>query len=182
MIDLLAQLCTWAASRLIASLDATWPVMSRSVVMACSSWPRVSGSFCATIISILCARPSTASLKPTRFSAGVRPRKASRTSARPCSTPAQGAGIDAAIAAFGDALGQALDLLLDGVDGLARHRFVERAADVAEFGAQGVDRVLDAGTAQRLDLIGDLAQMFFEAGQILARHRHQRRRRRIGQC
>ena len=46
------------------------------------------------------------------------------------------AAIDAGLAAFGDALGQALDLPFDGVDGLARHRLGERAADLAEFGAQ----------------------------------------------
>ena len=94
----------------------------------------------------------------------------------------------AGLAALGDALGQALNLPLDGVDRLARHRLVERLTDVAEFGAQRIDGVLDAGAAQSLDLVGDLAQVFFEAGQVLARHRHHHRwryvnlrmRRRIG--
>ena len=95
----------------------------------------------------------------------------------------QRVAIDAAniagLAAFGDALGQALNLPLDGVDRLARHRLVERLADVAEFGAQGIDGVLDAGAAQGLDLVGDLAQVFFEAGQVLTRRRHHHRRRDV---
>src|SRR5664279_1095478 len=62
-----------------------WLVISRSVVMALSSCASVAGSFCATMRSILCARPATASLKPTRFSAGVRWIKASRTWASPYS-------------------------------------------------------------------------------------------------
>ena len=94
----------------------------------------------------------------------------------------QGVAVDAGnvagLAAFGDALREALNLLFDGVDRLARHRLAERAADVAEFVAQRVDGVLDAGAAQRLDLVGDLAKMVFQARQVLARHRHQHRRGR----
>ncbi len=86
----------------------------------------------------------------------------------------QRAAVDAGLAAFGDALGQALDLLLDGVDGVARHRIGERAADLAEFGAQGIDRFLDARLAQRLDLIGDLAKLILQSRQILCRHRRNR--------
>ena len=87
--------------------------------------------------------------------------------------------VDAGLAAFGDALGQALDLLLDGVDGATRHRVVERAADFAKLAAQRVDRFFDARFAQRLDLIGDAAELVFQARQILRRHRHQHGRQRL---
>ena len=60
--------------------------------------------------------------------------------------PDERAAVDAGLAAFGDALGEPCDLLLDGVDGVARHRVVERAADLAELGAQRIDRFLDART------------------------------------
>ena len=49
---------------------------------------------------------------------------------------AKRAGVDAGLAAFGDALVEALNLLFDGVDGAPRHGVVERAADLAEFVAQ----------------------------------------------
>ena len=91
---------------------------------------------------------------------------------------AERAGVDAGLAAFGDALVEALDLLFDGFDGAARHRFAERAADLAEFVAQGVDRLLDARLAQRLDLVGDIAKLIFQARQVLRRQRRGSRRQR----
>ena len=47
--------------------------------------------------------------------------------------------------------------MLDGVDGVTRHRFGQRVRNLAEFCAKGIDGFLDAGFAQRLDLIGDRA-------------------------
>ncbi len=89
---------------------------------------------------------------------------------------AERAGVDAGLAAFRDALVEALDLLFDGVDGAARHRVVERAADLAELLAQRIDRLFDARLAQRLDLIGDLAKLIFQTRQVLRRQWHGRRR------
>jgi len=50
--------------------------------------------------------------------------------------PRQRAGIDAGFAAFRDALVQTGDLLLDGVDGVARHRFGERARPMSPSSAR----------------------------------------------
>src|SRR6185312_12117810 len=55
-----------------------------------------------------------------------------------------------------------------------RHGVVERAPDLGELGAQGVDRFLDAGRPQGFDLAGDLAQLLFQRGEVL-------RLRRLGQ-
>ena len=41
-----------------------------------------------------------------------------------------------------------------------------------------IDRFLDARAAQRLDLVGDLAQLIFQSGQVLRRQRRRQRRRR----
>ena len=71
---------------------------------------------------------------------------------QPMLDAAERGGVDAGLAAFGDAPVEALDLLFDGLEGAARHRVAERAADLAEFLAQGVDRLFDARFAQRLDL------------------------------
>lgn len=75
--------------------------------------------------------------------------------------------VDAGLPALGDALAQAVNLFLDGVDRALRLRVGEGAGDVAEFAAQRVDRVLDTGAAQGFDLAGDVAKLFFEARQIL---------------
>ena len=88
------------------------------------------------------------------------------------------AAVAAGLPAFGDALGKPLDLLLDGVDGAPRHGVVERAADLAKLGAQRIDRFLDARSAQRLDLVGDLAKMILQPGQVLGWHRREHRRGR----
>ena len=90
---------------------------------------------------------------------------------------AERGSVDAGLAAFGDAPVEALDLLFDSLEGAARHSVTERTADLAEFLAQGVDRLFDAGFAQRLDLHGDIAQLLFQARQVLTRHRPGRRRR-----
>ena len=52
---------------------------------------------------------------------------------KPMLDAAKRAAVDAGLAAFGDALGQALNLLFDGVDGAPRHGFGERMADLGEF-------------------------------------------------
>src|SRR5512146_2530218 len=88
-------------------------------------------------------------------------------------------GIDAGLAAFGNALVETLDLLLDGLEGATRHRVAERAANLAELLTQGIDRLFDARLAQRLDLFGDVAQLLFQARQVLCRHWPGRRRRNL---
>ncbi len=95
---------------------------------------------------------------------------------KPVLDAAERGSVDAGLAAFGDALVEALDLLFDGLEGAARHRVAERTADLAEFLAQGIDRLLDARLAQRLDLLGDIAQLIFQARQVLRRHWPGRRR------
>ncbi len=60
-----------------------------------------------------------------------------------------------------------MNLPLDGFDGAARHRFIERAANLAELGAQRIDGFFHARTPQRFDLIGDAAELIFQARQIL---------------
>ncbi len=46
---------------------------------------------------------------------------------------AERSGVDAGLAALGDALVETLDLLFDGLKRSARHRVAERAADLAEL-------------------------------------------------
>ena len=161
--------CTWAASARTVSLEAMWVAMSRSVVMACSSCASVAGSFCATMRSILCARAGDRVVEADQVFRRHQPAQRVAHFGQAVLDAAERAGVDAGLAAFRDALVEALDLPLDGVDGAARHRVVERAADLAELVAQRVDRLLDAGLAQRLDLIGDLAKLIFQAGQVLRR-------------
>ncbi len=88
---------------------------------------------------------------------------------QPVLDAAERGGVDAGLAAFDDAAVETLDLLFDGFERAARHRVAERAADFGELLAQRVDRLFDAGLAQRFDLIGDVAQLIFQAGQILRR-------------
>ena len=79
--------------------------------------------------------------------------------------------IDAVLAAFRDALGEAEDLLFDGLDLAPRHGLVERVADLDELAAQRIDRFLDARLAQRLDLVGDAAELILQPGKVLRRQR-----------
>ncbi len=92
----------------------------------------------------------------------------------------EGAVVDAVLSAFRDSLGEAGDLLLDGLDLAPRHSVVERIADPDQFAAQGVDRLLNARFAQGLDLVGDTAELVLQPGQVLRRQRRAYRRRRRG--
>jgi hypothetical protein len=63
-----------------------------------------------------------------------------------------------------DALPQRLDFDLERLDRAPRQRFGQRAADVGEIGAQGLDRRLEfACRPQRLDARRDLPQLPVEA-------------------
>ncbi len=88
---------------------------------------------------------------------------------QPMLDAAERAGVDAGLAAFGDALVEFLDLVFDGVEDAARHGVAERACDFGELVAQSIDRLLDARLAQGLDLIGDVAELLFQSRQIRRR-------------
>ena len=85
------------------------------------------------------------------------------------------AGVGAVLAAFGDALAKPRDLLFDRLDLAPRHRLVELGADFDQFAAQRVDRFFHARPAQGFDLVGDAAQLIFQAGNVLRRQRRTRR-------
>ena len=76
------------------------------------------------------------------------------------------AGVGAGLAVLGDTPGEFVNLEFDLVQRAARHRLIERAADLGQFLAQRLDRFRDAGRAQGLDLGGDLAQLLFHLGEI----------------
>ena len=103
-----------------------------SAPIAVSSCCSAAGSSLAMIRSTFCASVFTASSKPTRFSAGVKPRSASRTSESPRFEPGQHARIDAGFAGMIDALRQRVDLDFERFHGAARQRFGELLADIGE--------------------------------------------------
>ena len=89
--------------------------------------------------------------------------------------PASAPCVGAVLAAFGDALAKPRDLLFDRLDLAPRHRLVELGADLDQFAAQRVDRFLHARPAQGFDLVGDAAELIFQAGNVLRRQRRTRR-------
>jgi hypothetical protein len=90
----------------------------------------------------------TACPKPTRLSAGARPRKASRTSCNPCSRPAS-AGASAPAWRPASSRTPRARLRFERLDGTARHRLGQRAADIGQILAQGLDRIVDAALHRR---------------------------------
>ena len=103
---------------------------------------------------------------------------------QPVLDAAERGGVDAGLAAFGDAPVEIMNLAFEGFDGTARHRVAKRAADLAELRAQRVDRLFEARIAQRLDLLGDIAEQIFQARQVLRRRRGRRhgRLRLLSRC
>ena len=79
----------------------------------------------------------------------------------------QRSGIAAGLPAAADPLGQRADFGFERLDRLARHRVLQRAADLGEIAAQRGERVL-VGLMQRGNLGGDLAKLVLERRQILA--------------
>ena len=138
--------------------------MPRNAEIAVSSCCRVAGSSLPMIRSTFCASERTASSKPTRLSAGVRLRSASRTSARPRSSPASAVGIDASGGArMIDPLRQRLDFDLQRFHRVPRQRFGDLAADLGELLAEARDDLFEIiGRPQRFDPRGDVAQLLFE--------------------
>ena len=91
----LAESCASAPS------EATLETTPRSDTTACSSCLNAIGSWLlwavAAMWSILPDKARTASSKPTRFSAGVSARNASRTSTRPCAQRAERGAVGAGL-------------------------------------------------------------------------------------
>ena len=90
-------------------------------------------------------------------------------------------GIDTALPAVIDALRQRAHFAFQLVDGVARHRLGNRLPDFGQLRAEPGDRLLDMVRAlQRVDLVGDAAQLLFEIGKASLRHFRHRLRRRLG--
>ena len=124
--------------------------------------------------------PRTASSKPTRLSAGVRLRSASRTSASSRSSDRQRRAIGAGLPGAVDPLGQRAHLGFERFDGPARHGLGQRPADLGEIAAQRAERVL-VGLMQRRNLRVDLAELLLQAGEVRSGAPvAARRRRRCG--
>ena len=156
VLDLLGQHAAPARrARATASLEATCCAMSRNVVIACSSCCSVAGIFLRDDQIDLVREAVDRLVEADQIFRRRQPAQRVAHFGQAVLDAGERAAVDAGLAAFGDALGEALDLLLDRVDGVARHRVVERAADLAELAAQRVDRLFDARLAQRLDLVGD---------------------------
>ena len=115
--------------------------------------------------SIFCDSCCTARSTPTRLSAGVRARSASRTSAKPALDAGKRRPVGAGVARVVDAVGELAHLCFERLDRLARHGLLQHQADLGEIVAQRVDRLVDAaGLPQRLDPGVDLAKLLLETG------------------
>ena len=77
--------------------------------------------------------------------------------------------VRAATAAGIDARGQHADFAFERFDGAARRGFGQGARDVGEIVAQCTERIVHSAGAERIDLVGDVTQLVFDAGEVVPR-------------
>src|SRR5262249_31358171 len=87
-----------------------------------------------------------------------------------CQSFAVGAGL----ASVRNALGEPLDLCLDGLDGATRHRLIECATNLAKLQTERPNCFFRAGPVQCFDLVGDPGQLPLEAREVLSKNRRWR--------